>query len=149
MFFGCLLTSCLSLTTTISEYVPRWFCLFLPPAHPIEADNLNLNIMLIRLEESGIVMLIIIGTVPEPLCLVSRHSVMSLGSPSWDTDATHGIQCHRSGWSLIRQLGQMQTSPWQCEMEHEKNLFCYCNVWGRVSDGDIYWMFYKGFWKEY
>ena len=38
-----------------------------PPAHPIEADNLNMNIMLIR-PESDIVMLIIVNlSVQTPL----------------------------------------------------------------------------------
>ena len=33
-------------------------------------------------------------------------------------------------------------------MELEETFSGIVNVWGRVSDGDIYWMFYKGFWKD-
>ena len=63
--------------------------MFLPPAHPIEADNLNLNIMLIRPEESGIVMLII-GTVLSLFvwCPDTRWCHGDMMSPSWDADAT-------------------------------------------------------------
>ena len=77
---------------------------------------------------------------PEPLCLVSRLAGVMM-SPSWDADATmnnYGLWVSSVSVTLGQgdQEWQMQNSPWQWEMEHGKNLFCYCNVWG---SGEWWW----------
>ena len=64
-------------------------------------------------------------------------------TPSHTRNYASGVRYHYYGRKVLGRCSQ-----WQWEMELEETFSGIVNVWGRVSDGDIYWMFYKGFWKD-